>query len=86
MTNAIVDNYQSAYLPRRSTATALTLIINDIIISLDNKSPCYLVLLYLSCDFDTLRYNIISIGLNEICIHGQYTIGLCLLCHQEYLL
>ena len=37
--NAIVDKYQSDYIPHRSTETALTLIINDILISLDNKSP-----------------------------------------------
>ena len=66
MSNAIVNKYQSAYLPRRSTETALTLIINDILIYLDNKSICYLVLLYLSITFDTLDHNILSIGLNEI--------------------
>ena len=67
MSNAIVDKYQSAYLPHRSTETALTLIINDII----NKSICYLVLLYLSITFDTLDHNILSIGLNEIGIHSK---------------
>ena len=71
MSNAIVDIYQSAYLPHLSTETALTLIINDILIYFDNKAPCYLVLLYLSSDFDTLDSNILSIGLNEIGIHGQ---------------
>ena len=69
--NAIVDKYQSAYLPHRSTETALTLIINDILISLDNKAPCYLVLLDLSSAFDTLDHNILSIKLNEIGIYGQ---------------
>ena len=71
MSNTIVDIYQSTYLPRRSTETALTLIINDILIYLDNKAPCYLVLLYLSSDFDTLDHNILSIRLNESGIHGQ---------------
>ena len=71
MSNTIVDIYQSTYLPRRSTETALTLIINDILIYLANKSPCYLVLLYLSSAFDTLDHNILSIGLNAIGIHGQ---------------
>ena len=42
--NAIVDKYQSAYLPHRSTETALTLIINEILIYLGNKAPFYLVL------------------------------------------
>ena len=67
--NAIVDKYQSEYLPHRSTGTALTLIINDILISL--ISPCYLVLLDLSSAFDTLDHNIHSIRLNEIGIYGQ---------------
>ena len=71
MSNAIVDMYQSAYLPHHSTETVLNLIINDILILLDNNVPCYLVLLYLSSGFDTLDYNILSIGLNEISIHGQ---------------
>ena len=71
MSNTIVDIYQSTYLPIRSTETALTLIINDILIYLDNKAPCYLVLLYLSSDFDNLDHNILSIGLNAIGIHGQ---------------
>ena len=39
MSNAIIDKYISAYLPRRSTETDLTLIINDILIYLDNKAP-----------------------------------------------
>ena len=67
----IVDKYQSAYLPHRSTEIALTFIINDIFIYLGNKARCYLVLLNLSSAFDTLDYNILSIGLNEISIHGQ---------------
>ena len=71
MYNIIVDKYQSAYLPHRSTETALTLIINNIIISLDNKAPCYLVQLYLSSAFDNLDHNMLSIGRNEIGIHGQ---------------
>ena len=55
-----------------STETALTLIINDILISLDNKAPCYLQLLYLSSAFDTVNHNILSIEINEIGIHGQF--------------
>ena len=67
----IVDKYQSAYLPHHSTEIALTFIINDIFIYLGNKAPCYIVLLNLSSAFDTIDYNILSIGLNEISIHGQ---------------
>ena len=69
--SSIVDKYQSAYLLHNSTEIALTFIINDILIYLGNKAPCYLALLNLSSAFDTLDYNIISIGLNEISIHGQ---------------
>ena len=54
-----------------STETALTLIINDILIYLDNKAPCYLILLYLSSAFDTIDHDTLSIGLNDIVIHGQ---------------
>ena len=65
---AIVDKYQSAYLPHRSTEIALNFIINDILIYLGNKAPCYLILLNLSSTFVTLDYNILSIVLNEISI------------------
>ena len=71
MSNDIVDKYQSVYLPHRNTETALASIINDILLSLDNRATCYIVLLYLSSAFDNLDHNIISIGLNEIGIHGQ---------------
>ena len=56
------------YLTHRSTDTAITLIINDILISLDNKATCYLMLLDLSSAFDTLYHNILSIILNAIAI------------------
>ena len=46
-------------------------IFNYILISLDNKAPCYLVLLDLSSAFDTLDHNILYIRLNEIGIYGQ---------------
>ena len=68
---SIVDNYQSSYLPHRSTEIALNCIINDILIYIGNKAPFYLVLLNLSSAFETFDYNFLSIGLNEISIHGQ---------------
>ena len=68
--HAIIDQYQSAYLSHRSTDTAITLIINDILISLDKKPPCYLMILDISSAFDTLNNNILSINLNKIGIHG----------------
>ena len=67
----IYDPLQRAYLPNRGTETALNLIFNDIILSLDNKMPCYLVLLDLSSAFDTLDHTILSCRLKEIGIHGQ---------------
>ena len=69
--NSIADPLQSAYLPNRGTETALNLIFNDIILSLDNKMPCYLVLLDLSSAFDTLDHTMLSCRLKEIGIHGQ---------------
>ena len=73
--NNIVDCFQRAYLPHRSTETALHLIISEILLSLDTKSPCYLVLLDLSCAFDSINLQIISFRLCEIGINGQLLIG-----------
>ena len=53
MSNANVDKYQNKYLPHSRSETDLTCIINDIFIYLDNKAPCYLVLLYINSAFDT---------------------------------
>ena len=85
MTIDIVNKYQSAYLPHRSTEIALTFIINDMFIYLGNKAPCYLVLLNLSSSFDTIDYNILSIGLNEISIHGQIHSWFIYFVHLEHL-
>ena len=57
--NNIVDCFQRAYLPCRGIETALNLIISEIILSLDAKSPCYLVVLDLPCDFDSLHLQIL---------------------------
>ena len=48
ISNSIVDYFQSEYLPNRSTETSLNNVFNDIILSMDNKASCYLVLLDLS--------------------------------------
>ena len=69
--NNIVDCFQIAYLPHRRTETALNLIISEILLSLDAKSPCYLVLLDLSCAFDSLNLQILWFRLREIGINGQ---------------
>ena len=85
MSNNIVDNYQNAYLPHRSTETALSLIINDILIHLDNKAPFYLVLLYLSSDFDTFNTIFFPLDLMKLVYTVKSTVGLCLLFHLEHL-
>ena len=71
ISNSIVDCFQSAYLLNHSTETSLNIVFNDIILSMDNKASCYMVLLDLSCAFDMLNYRIISYSLREIGIHGQ---------------
>ena len=71
ISNSIVDCFQSAYLPNRSTETALNILFNNIILSMDNKASCYLVILDLSSAFDTLNHRILSYRLQEIGIHRQ---------------
>ena len=70
ISNYIVDCFQSAYLPNRSTETTLNIVFNDIILSMYNKASCYLVLLDLSSAFDTLNYRIFPYRLREIGIRG----------------
>ena len=67
ISNSIVDFFQSSYLPNHSTETALNIMFNDIILSMEHKASCYLVLLDLSSSFHTL----LSYRLREIGIHGQ---------------
>ena len=85
MSNAIFDKYQNAYLPHRSTETALTLIINDIIIYLDNKAPCYLVLLYLYSAFDNFNIILFPLDLMKLVYMVNSTVGLCILFHLEHI-
>ena len=66
MSNVIVDTYQNTYFPHRSTETAFTLIINDILIYIDNKAPYYLVLLYLSSAFDTFNTILFPLDLMKL--------------------
>ena len=88
MSNAIIIKYHSEYFPRRSTETALTLIINDILIYIDNKSPCYLVLLYLSSTTMLLILSItlfFLLDLMKLVYTVKSTVGLCILFHLEHL-
>ena len=71
ISNSIVDCFQSAYLPNRITEAALNIVFNNIILSMDNKAYCYLIILDLSSAFDMLNHRIISYHLREIGIHGQ---------------
>ena len=82
---AIVDKYQIAYLPHRSTEISLNFIINDILIYLGNKATCYLVQLNLSSAFDTFDYNFLSIGLMKLVYMVKSTVGLCILFHREHI-
>ena len=66
-----MDCFQSTYFPNRSTETAQNIVFNDIILSMDNKASCYLVLLDMYIAFDTLHHMILSYRLREIGIHGQ---------------
>ena len=85
MFNVIVDKYKIAYLPHRSTETALTLIINDILIYLDDKAPYYLVLLFLSSAFDNFNTILFPLDLMKIVYMINSTVGLCILFHLEHI-
>ena len=69
--NYIVDCFHSEYLSKCSTETALNIVFNDSILSMDNKASCYLVLLDIASAFDTLNHRILSYRLREIGIYGQ---------------
>ena len=71
ISNSIVGYFHGAYLPNHSTETALNIVFNDIILSMENKAFCYLVLLDLSSTFYTLNHRILSYRRREIAIHGQ---------------
>ena len=71
ISNSIVDCFQNVNLLNRSTETAINIVFNDIILSMDNKASCYLVLLDLSSALDTLNHRMLSYLLREIGIHGQ---------------
>ena len=81
----LLINIKNAYLPHRSTETALTLITNDIIIYLDNKAPCYLVLLYISSAFDTVNTILFPLDLIKLVYMFNFTVGVCILFYLEHL-
>ena len=57
--NALRDPFQSAYHAGHSTETALIRVKNDIASALDRKCSTILVLLDLSCAFDTINHEIL---------------------------
>jgi hypothetical protein len=68
--NALYEDYQSAYRPLHSTETALLRVQNDILTSIDNKEITVLVLLDLSSAFDTVDHAILLTRLKNIGITG----------------
>ena len=56
---SLYTKYQSAYRAHHSTETALMLVHNDIMTSLDKQKEVVLVLLDLSAAFDTLDHDIL---------------------------
>ena len=57
--NALRDPFQSAYRAGHSTENALIRVKNDIATALDRKRTIILVLLDLSCAFDTINHEIL---------------------------
>ena len=70
--NRLFDPFQSAFRKFYSTETALNLVINDTLLTLDNQYCILLVLLDLSCAFDTIDHNIIMSHLSNIDITGVH--------------
>ena len=62
--------FQSAYIPSKSTETALAKISSDILTNLDNKNGTILALLVLSSAFDTIDHTILIHRLTSIGITG----------------
>ncbi len=72
--NNLSEKYQSAYRQFHSTETALTSVLNTILMSLDQKQVVFLVLLDLSAAFDTVDHAILlkwletRIGLRDLAL------------------
>ncbi len=73
-TNNLSEKFQSAYRKFHSTETALTCVLNDLLMALDQKQSAFLVLLDLSAAFDTVDYAILlrqletRIGLRDLAL------------------
>ena len=65
-TNKIPNIFQSAYIPHKSTESALTLINSDLLSGLNNNRGSILILLDMSSAFDTLDHNVLTSRLSTI--------------------
>ncbi len=57
--NSLLEPLQSAYREHHSTETALTYVLSDILMSLDQKKSVFPVLLDLSAAFDTVDHGLL---------------------------
>ena len=75
-TNNILCTFQSAYVPNKSTETAITRVTTNILCDLNNTYGTILVLLDLSAAFDTIDHSLLISRLANICITGLHLNGL----------
>ena len=57
--NNLSENYQSAYGQHQSTETGLTVVLNNLLTSLDQKKTVFLISLDLSAQFNTIDHKIL---------------------------
>ena len=57
--NKLIETYQSAYVPNKSTETALLKVQSDILNAVDSREVVFLVMLDLSAAFDTIDHGIL---------------------------
>ena len=60
--NKLTETYQSAYVPNKSTETALLKVQSDILNAVDSREVILLVMLDLSAAFDTIDHGILLPG------------------------
>ena len=63
--NGLHERFQSGYKVHRSTETALLMITNDILLSLDRGDNVFLLLLDLSAAFDTVNHSLLLLRLEN---------------------
>ena len=75
-TNNTLCTLKSAYIPNKSTETAITRVTTNILCDLNNTDGTILVLLDLSSAFDTIDHSLLISRLANIGIAGMYLNGL----------